>query len=35
MRAEPVVIALLSSNVRRLSVHVRLKACQLSVIVSR
>jgi hypothetical protein len=35
MRAEPVVIALLSSNVRRLSVNVSLKACQLSVIVSR
>jgi hypothetical protein len=35
MRAEPVVIALLSSNVRQLSVNVSLKASQLSVIVSR
>ena len=35
VRAEPVVIALLSSNVRRLSVIVSLKACQLSVIESR
>jgi hypothetical protein len=35
MRAEPVVIALLSSNVRRLSVNVSLQASQLSVIVSR